>query len=117
MLIVMITRQIELDEECDRILSRLAREYGGDIDQALGEIIRAYGSLESLAELSEAAQGEALTIQRDRAERGFREGRFTSWHEVKRTREELRRGTLLHERVQPPQRRLQPLQFREHPSE
>ena len=82
---VMATRQIDLDEECDRILVELSREYGGDVDRALGDVIKAYGNIESVAELSEAAQSDPLTAQRNRAERGFREGRFTAWEDVKRT--------------------------------
>ena len=81
----MASRQIVLDDESDRILVQLAREYGGDVDRALGDVIKAHGSLESLAELSELAQGDRLVAQRDRAERGFREGRFTTWDDLKRT--------------------------------
>ena len=80
----MASRQIRLDDESETILVQLALEYGGDVDLAINSVIQAYGSLESLAELSEAAQGDALAAQRDRAEAGFREGRFTPWDEVKR---------------------------------
>ena len=85
MLMVMARRQILLDEESEHILVDLAPEYGGNLDRAINGMIQAYGSLESLAELSEAAQGDALAAQRDRAERGFREGQFTTWDDVKRT--------------------------------
>lgn len=84
MLVVMAVRQVVLDEESDRILAQLAEEYGGSVDRALAELIRAYGSLESLAEVSEADHSDALFAQRERAERGFREGRFTTWDEVQR---------------------------------
>ena len=80
----MVTRYIEIDEETDRMLSELAEDYQGDLGQALSELVHARGELGSLADDSEAAERENLQAQRERAERGFREGRFTRWEDVKR---------------------------------
>jgi hypothetical protein len=52
-------RKIELDEDANQIL-------------------------ESFLDDLESSQGADLSKQKERAERGFREGRFTSWQEVKR---------------------------------
>jgi hypothetical protein len=55
----MAIRKIELDEDANQIL-----------DSFLDEL--------------ESSQGVELSNQKERSERGFREGRFTSWQEVKR---------------------------------
>jgi hypothetical protein len=77
-------RQIELDDESDRILSALAQDYEGDLGKALGGLLRDRESIESFVAACEEDQRDALLVQRERAERGFREGRFTAWDEVKR---------------------------------
>ncbi len=64
----MVRREIEIDEDTDRILTELASEYKGDL---------------SLAERSEAAHEDALRVQRDRAEADFQEGRTQTWQDVK----------------------------------
>lgn len=79
----MVSRYIEIDEETDRMLSELAQDYEGDLGQALFELVHARSGFESLADLSETAESESLQSQRERAERGFREGRFTRWEDVK----------------------------------
>ena len=80
----MVRHQIEFDEETDRMLSELAREHQGDLGKALAELVHAHQSLEAFVERCEEAHPESLRAQVERAERGFREGRFTTWDEVKR---------------------------------
>ncbi|HXM45077.1 MAG TPA: hypothetical protein VN924_27810 [Bryobacteraceae bacterium] len=80
----MIRRQIDLDEESDRILSGLAQDYHGDMGGALADLLQAHQSVEAFVEECEEAHRDSLFAQKQRAERGFREGRFTTWDEVKR---------------------------------
>jgi hypothetical protein len=80
----MVHRQIDLDEETDRILSRLAEDYQGDAGKAIAELLRLHRGVESFAEESELAHRDSLIAQRERAERGFREGLFTAWDQVRR---------------------------------
>jgi hypothetical protein len=80
----MIRRQIDLDEESDRILSGLARDYHGDLGEALADLLQAHQSVETFVEECEEAHQDSLLAQKERGERGFREGRFTTWDEVKR---------------------------------
>jgi hypothetical protein len=80
----MACRQIDLDEESDRILSGLAQDYRGDMGKALGDLLRAHESVEAFVAACEEDQRDMLLVQRERAERGFREGRSTAWDEVKR---------------------------------
>lgn len=80
----MACRQIDLDEESDRILSGLAQNYQGDLGKALGDLLRAHESIEAFVAVCEEDHRDALLAQRERGERGFREGRFTTWDEVKR---------------------------------
>ena len=80
----MVTRRIDLDDETDRILTELAQEYEGNLGDALADLLRARESLEAFASESEDAYRDLLLSQVQRAERGFREGRFTTWEEVKR---------------------------------
>ena len=68
----MVHRQIELDEESDRILTELA-----------GDLLQSHEGMEGFAAESEEAQGQSLASQKERSERGFREGRFMTWAEVK----------------------------------
>jgi hypothetical protein len=80
----MIRREINLDEESDRILSELAQDYEGDAGKALAELLHARGGIEAFADACEEAQRELLLAQKDRSEREFRDGRVVSWEEVKR---------------------------------
>jgi hypothetical protein len=80
----MVCRQIDLDEESDRILSGLALDYQGDLGKALGDLLRAHEGIESFVAACEEDHRDTLLVQRERAERGFREGRSTAWDEVKR---------------------------------
>jgi hypothetical protein len=80
----MIRRQIDLDEESDRILSGLAQDYHGDMGEALADLLQAHQGVEAFVESCEEAHRDSLLAQKERAERGFREGRFTTWDEVKR---------------------------------
>jgi hypothetical protein len=79
-----ILRQIDLDEESDRILSGIAQEYHGDLGQALADLLQTHQTLEALVEECEEAHGDSLLAQKERADRGFREGRFTTWDDVRR---------------------------------
>jgi hypothetical protein len=79
-----MVRQIDLDEESDRILTGLAQDYQGDLSKALGDLLQAHKSVEAFVEECEEAHRGSLLAQRDRGEQGFREGRFTTWNEVKR---------------------------------
>ena len=81
----MVRREIEIDEETDRILTELASEYKGDLSLALSELIHAHEGLERFAERSEAAHEGALRSLRARAEADFREGRTVAWEDVKAT--------------------------------
>jgi hypothetical protein len=81
----MVRRQIDLDEESDRILSGLAQDYEGDLSKALADLLQAHQSVEAFVEECEEAHRDSLIEQKEHGERGFREGRFTTWDEVKRT--------------------------------
>src|SRR5258708_183957 len=81
---VMVRREILLDEETDRMLAAIAESYAGDVNKALGDLVRTNEGLEALAAQSEELCRDSLLRQRDRAEGDFREGRSTPWDEVKR---------------------------------
>lgn len=80
----MIRREIDLDEESDRILSELAQDYEGDAGKALADLLHTRGGIEAFADACEEAQLDLLLAQKDRSEREFRDGRVVSWEEVKR---------------------------------
>ena len=80
----MVHREIEIDEETDRILTQLAQEYEGDLGTALADVLRASESVEAFLDDQEALHRDSLLAQVERSERGFREGRFTTWEEVRR---------------------------------
>jgi hypothetical protein len=80
----MVRREIDLDEESDRILSELAEEYEGDAGKALADLLQARGGVEAFADACEEAQRDLLLAQKGRSEREFRDGRVVSWEEVKR---------------------------------
>lgn len=79
----MVRREIEVDEDTDRMLTKLASEYDGDLSQALTDLVRSHQELEAFAEESEAAHQKRLHDMRDRSETDFREGRTLTWEEVK----------------------------------
>ena len=77
-------KRINLDAESQQMLSEIAEAYDGDVNRALTDLIRAHESVQTFVEHCEDAQRDTLNEQVDRAEKGFREGRFTTWDEVKR---------------------------------
>jgi len=80
----MIRRQIELDEESDRILTGLAENHKGDLAEALAEVLRAHQSVEEFMDECEEFHQESLLAQKERAERDFSHRRYTMWDEIKR---------------------------------
>ena len=80
----MVTRQINLDEVSDHILQSLAQDYDGDADRALSDLLHAHQSIEAFLDEFEANHQTEILAQKERAERGFVQGRFTSWSDVKR---------------------------------
>jgi predicted transcriptional regulator len=80
----MARRELEFDEETDRLLSEIADGYEGDASRALTDLIHAHQSLESFVDQCEEEHGESLAAQLGRGERGFEQGRFTTWDEIKR---------------------------------
>ena len=80
----MVHRQIEFDEETDRILVDLARDYEGDLGKALTNLVRSHESLASFLDQCEEAQSASLAVQKARSEQNFREGRVIAWDDVKR---------------------------------
>lgn len=79
----MIRREIEVDENTDRILTELASDYGGDLGKALQDLVLARERMEEVADRSEGADPSNVRALRDRAEAVFREGRKVSWDDVK----------------------------------
>jgi len=79
----MVRREIEIDEETDRIFTNLATDYKGDLSLALADLVHARAGLQEFAERSEVAHENALRALRDRSEGDFREGRTVSWEDVK----------------------------------
>jgi len=79
----MVRREIEIDEDTNRLLTELAAEYKGDLSLALTDLVYAREGLEEFAERSETEHENTLRAQRDRSEADFREGRTVSWEDVK----------------------------------
>jgi len=79
----MVRREIEIDEDTNRLLTELASEYEGNLNLALADLVHAREGLEEFAERSEAARENALRDLRDRSEADFREGRTVTWEDVK----------------------------------
>jgi hypothetical protein len=79
----MVRREIEIDEDTNRLLTELASEYKGDLSLALADLVHAREGLEDFAERSEAAHENALRAQRDRSAADFPEGRTVVWEDVK----------------------------------
>ena len=80
----MIRREIDLDEETDRMLAALAANYEGNIGAALSDLVRAQESVEAFLDECEESFRDSLIAQVGRAEQDYRESRFTLWDEVKR---------------------------------
>lgn len=80
----MAIRKIELDEDANQILDSMANAYGGDASLAISELLRAHETIETFLDELESSQSQELLVQKERAELGFREGRFRSWQDVKR---------------------------------
>ena len=79
----MVRREIEIDEDTNRLLSELASEYEGDLGLALADLVRAREGLEKFAERSESAHEGNLLAMRDRSESDVRAGRTMTWEDVK----------------------------------
>jgi hypothetical protein len=79
-----ISLQIEIDEETDLFLTGLAHAYGGDRGKAIMELIRAQQPSEEEVDEAERIHHDSLAMQKERSERDFREGRVTTWEEVRR---------------------------------
>lgn len=77
-------REILLDDESDRLLDSLAEEHSGDCNAAIRDVLRMRGTLEVLLDDLEESRSAELLDQRERSERGFREGRFTELDTVKK---------------------------------
>ena len=80
----MKARTIELDEDASNILDSMATAYDGNASLAISAMLRSHETIESYLDQLEAGYGVELAAQKERAERGFREGRSTSWQQVKR---------------------------------
>jgi hypothetical protein len=80
----MVLRQIEFDEETDRGLNQLAQDHGGDLNQALAELMRTRESIESFLDQCEESNRIQLHQQVQASERDFRSGNTVPWTEVKR---------------------------------
>jgi hypothetical protein len=61
----MVRREVEIDEETNRLLTELATEYKGDLSLALSDLVHAREGLEEFAERSEAAHENVLREMRD----------------------------------------------------
>jgi len=76
----MVRREIEIDEETDRLLAELAAEYQGNLGKAVADLVLAHEGLENFVEQSEGLLGDSMMRQiRDRAEADFHEGRTVGW--------------------------------------
>jgi len=79
----MVRREIEIDEDTNRLLTELASEYKGDLSLALADLVHTRQGLEEFAEQSEDAHENTLRDLRDRSEADFREGRTVIWEDLK----------------------------------
>ena len=75
--------QVLLDEESDRILTSAAAPLAGNRSLAIREVLKMHRAMEALLSQVEQSQEEPLRSQKERSERGFREGKFTTWDQVK----------------------------------
>jgi metal-responsive CopG/Arc/MetJ family transcriptional regulator len=76
--------EILLDEESGRVLDSLAEQHSGDRNEAIRDALRMHGTLEGLLDQVEEIHATELLAQRERSERGFREGRFTPWEALEK---------------------------------
>lgn len=76
--------QIVLDEPTDAILSSLAESHHGNRSAAVTEVLQMHEALETLLDGLEDRHEDELRRQKERSEKGFQAGRFTTWEEVKR---------------------------------
>jgi hypothetical protein len=80
----MVRRQIDFDEETDRNLANLAEDYGGNLNEALADLLRSRESIESFLDSCEEAQRDSIQQQLRRSEREFASGATVPWTELKR---------------------------------
>lgn len=80
----MVSRQIEIDEETDLILTGLAQSHAGDRGKALSGLLKSFESMEVFADTSEQLNHAMLLAQKENAEVAFREGRGVPWEQIKR---------------------------------
>jgi len=69
----MVRRELEIDEETDRLLTELASEYEGNLSWALSDLVHAREGIEDLAAKRSCIRSDAAPL-RDRSEADFREG-------------------------------------------
>jgi len=79
-----ISLQIEIDEDTDRFLTEIATEYDGDRGKALISLIRTQQLSEEFLDQCEEFHHDSLVMQKERSDRGFREGRWTTLEQLKR---------------------------------
>ncbi len=79
----MVHRDIEIDEDTNRLLTDLASDHDGNLGLALADLVHAREGLEEFAERSELACEPGLRVLRDKAETDFRDKRTVSWKDVK----------------------------------
>lgn len=76
--------QIVLDEPTAAILASLAESHAGDKSRAVREMLQMHETLDTLLDELEASHVPELRQQKARSEKGFREGKFTTWEDVRR---------------------------------
>lgn len=81
---MVVTREIHLDPEADRILASVSELYDGDTDLALSDLLKSRESLDLMLNEFESRNSDELVRQRDLSERQFAIGDTVSWEEVKR---------------------------------
>lgn len=73
----LVRREIDLDEETDRILEALAANYQGNIRAAVSDLVHSQESIEVFLDECEEPSRDSLIAQTGRAKQGFSESRFT----------------------------------------
>ena len=76
--------QVLLDEESDRILTSAAAPLAGNRSLAIRELLKMHRAMEKLLRQVEHSQEASLRSQKERSERGFRQGKFTTWDQIRR---------------------------------
>ncbi len=79
----MVRRQIVLDDETDRMLASLAQQHSGNVNAAISDLLHHHQTVETILDEHESLVQDSLTRQKLRSEAGFREGRSSSWTDVK----------------------------------